>query len=893
MRTRPADPLTHLTWPVRLTRLGMVAEQVVRCFWPLWTVVFLALTPVLMGWHEVVPLEVLWAAGVVTAVAVVAALIWGALRFRWPLRAEALARVDEALPGQPIAAVADVQAIGAGDPASQAVWRAHLERMAARTHEARAVEPDLRVSARDPYGFRFIALLFFLTALVFGSLLRVGNVTEVAQGGEASFAMGPVWEGWIEPPDYTGKPSLYLADIPAGDLDVSMGSRVTLRLYGEVGDLTVDETVSGRVDDLGAASDGQQAFDVVQDGRLVINGADGARWQINVLPDAAPTVEITGAVETDAMGEMSLPFRAKDDYAVVQGEALVALDLGAVVRNHGLLTEPDAREPLLVDLPLPFSGDRADFEELLVDDFSEHPFANMPVIVTLSVMDAQEQVGVAEPQEMILPGRRFFQPVARAVVEQRRDLLWATANAPRVLQIMRAISHRPEDIFTGETVYLRFREIQRNLEAAIASEEGVTPEVRDTLAEAMWELALQLEDGSLADARERLARAQERLEEAMRNGATNEEIAELMQELREATEAYMQLLADETDFAEQNQTDQPDQGGEGETISQDQIQQMMDEIQRLMEEGQMAEAMELMEELNELLENLRITQGEGGEGGPRTPGQQSMEDLQDNLREQQELSDEAFRELQEQFNDGQQPGQRDGQQGQNGQQPGQQQGQQDGQQPGQQPGQEQGQSGQGTSPGDQSTGDGRQSDLGMGGEGQQFPEGAEGTLAERQEALRRELDRLRDNLPALSGEDAEIARRAIEQAEEAMRQAEEALRGNELAEALDRQAEAMDAMREGMRALGRALAENEQESEPGQSRADGGTAEGETDRRQTDPLGRQLGTTGEFGTDESMLQGGDVYRRAEELLEELRRRAAEQERPEEERDYLRRLLDRF
>jgi hypothetical protein len=166
-------------------------------------------------------------------------------------------------------------------------------------------------------------------------------------------------------------------------------------------------------------------------------------------------------------------------------------------------------------------------------------------------------------------------------------------------------------------------------------------------------------------------------------------------------------------------------------------------------------------------------------------------------------------------------------------------------------------------------------------------------LAERQEALRQELDRLRDNLPALSGEEAEIARRAIEQAERAMEEAEEALRGNELAEALDRQAEAMDAMREGMRALGRALAENEDDGEPGQSRADGGTAEGQTDRQQTDPLGRQLGTTGEFGTDETMLQGPDVYRRAEELLEELRRRAAEQERPAEERDYLRRLLDRF
>jgi hypothetical protein len=54
-----------------------------------------------------------------------------------------------------------------------------------------------------------------------------------------------------------------------------------------------------------------------------------------------------------------------------------------------------------------------------------------------------------------------------------------------------------------------------------------------------------------------------------------------------------------------------------------------------------------------------------------------------------------------------------------------------------------------------------------------------------------------------------------------------------------------------------------------------------------------LGSTGQYGTEENLLQGEDTYRRAEELLEELRRRSAEQERPQVERDYLDRLLDRF
>ena len=69
------------------------------------------------------------------------------------------------------------------------------------------------------------------------------------------------------------------------------------------------------------------------------------------------------------------------------------------------------------------------------------------------------------------------------------------------------------------------------------------------------------------------------------------------------------------------------------------------------------------------------------------------------------------------------------------------------------------------------------------------------------------------------------------------------------------------------------------------------TEQAQTERR--DPLGRQVGNTGQYGSDENMLQGGDVYRRAEELLEELRRRSADQARPDLELEYLKRLLDRF
>ncbi len=862
----------------------MVAEEVVRAFWPFWTVIFFVLTPLLMGWHEVVPLEALWGGAVVSVIAFFATLIWGARKFRLPSYAEAVARVDASLPGRPIAAIADTQAIGSGDAASEAVWQAHMARMAERTKDAKTVEPDLRISDRDPYGLRFIALMFFVTALTFGSILRIGTVADVVTGPEQTLATGPVWEGWVEPPAYTGRPSIYLNDIPPGALRVPVGSQITLRLYGEVGALTVAETVSGRTGEVAPASDAQQQFEIAQSGSLTIAGPTDTVWDITAIEDTAPTVMLNAEIEADALGEMSQSFAATDDYGVEFGTATISLDLAAVDRRHGLTIDPDPIAPLVLDLPMPFTGDRTEFQELLIDNLSEHPLANLPVTMQFEVTDAAGQIGQTEPEALILPGRRFFQPLARAVIEQRRDLMWSKANARRVNQILRAVSNQPEGFFTSETIYLRMRTIIRRLDNM--AEFGMTDEGQAEIVEALWELAVQLEDGRLADARERLRRAQERLAEAMRNGASDEEIAELMQELREATDDYLRMLAEQAEPSDG--TDMADSGQQGEQMGMDELQALMDRIEQLMQEGRMAEAQELMEQLNQMMENLRVTQGEGGDG-PQSPGERSMQDLAETLRDQEELSDDAFRDLQEQGESqqgqdgqqGQQPGQQEGQQGQQGQRPGQQPGQQgqDGNEPGQG-----GRQGQGQGVGDEAR-SGQQRGDGAGGEGD------ERGLAERQRALREELERQREGLPDLPGDSGEIARRSLDRAEGAMEGAEDALRDGDLPEAIDRQAEAMDALRNGMRELGQALAENQQ-VQPGQG-SEQGQANNNDPTGQRDPLGREMGNTGQLGTDQNLLGGVDINRRAEELLDEIRRRSAEQDRPEVERDYLRRLLDQF
>jgi hypothetical protein len=60
-----------------------------------------------------------------------------------------------------------------------------------------------------------------------------------------------------------------------------------------------------------------------------------------------------------------------------------------------------------------------------------------------------------------------------------------------------------------------------------------------------------------------------------------------------------------------------------------------------------------------------------------------------------------------------------------------------------------------------------------------------------------------------------------------------------------------------------------------------------------DPLGRDRGASGALDQGEDLLQGEDVYRRARDLLDEIRKRSGETGRTTEEREYLKRLLERF
>jgi uncharacterized protein (TIGR02302 family) len=841
-------PLKSLVRPMRLTLAGLWAERLARAFWPLWSLMLVTLAALAFGLQDLGPLHYAQAAGAVVGIFALILLALGVKRFRKPTTMDALDRLDAAMPGRPIAALTDTQAIGTKDPASLAVWQAHQDRMAARAAGARPVQPDLRLSSRDRFSLRYVALTAFVMAALFGSFWKATSVTGLTPGAALATPGGPSWEAWAQPPAYTGKPSLYLNDITDPALDLPTGTRLQIRLYGPEGSLTVAQSIADipipaaepAATPAAAVPNGMKGvhdLTVTRSGQLAIDGPSGREWQITAIPDAAPQVEVSGPMTREADGPFKQSFKATDDYGVTAGRVTISLDLAKVDRRHGLTTDPEAVEPVVLDLPMPRKGSRTELTSTLVDDLSKHVFANLPVTMVFTVADAGGNEGSSAPYEITLHGKRFFDPLAAALIEMRRDILWNRINAPRAVQILKAVTHRPEGFIRHDRAFLHLRVLMRQLEA---KETSLTTEDRDAIAEKLWKIAFMVEEGNLQDALDRLQRAQDRLQEAIENGASPEEIDQLMKEMQQALNEYMRELAEE---AQRNPGDQQQQQMmQGQTMSGDQLQEMLDKLQELMEQGKTAEAAELMEQLRQLMENMQVVQGQQGQGqGQDGP----MGDLGDTLRDQQDLSDDAFRDLQGVPRNGEDQGQ----------------GEQEGQ--GQGEGQQQG-------------------------DGQGGPD--DRSLTDRQRELRERLNDLQQGqLPGDGTEQGEEGRRNLDRAGRAMEEAEDALRDGDLDGALDRQAEAMEALRDGMRDFGEALAEEQRQNREAQ----GGDRDfGSADPNGTDPLGRRPGETARIGSDENMVQN-DPDVRAQELLDEIRRRSGELARPLEELDYLKRLLQMF
>jgi hypothetical protein len=314
----------------------------------------------------------------------------------------------------------------------------------------------------------------------------------------------------------------------------------------------------------------------------------------------------------------------------------------------------------------------------------------------------------------------------------------------------------------------------------------------------------------------------------------------------------------------------------GDSLGGQDFEDMLNALQDLTETGAAEQARQLLSDITNLLENLEFQRGEGqGEG---MPGQQAEGEESDLPPEEQAMTD-AMRRLNEilreqrQLNDDTLAQQRGEQPGQMGEQPG-----------------EGSQQGEGGDREGEGTGHGQQ--LGEQGQGAQEGEGEPGngrggTLAERQAELGELVEELARR-GGRSGEEGEegaglpgagLDEETLRAILDAQRRAERALEGGNEGRAVMDQERATQMLSE----LSREMANQIDQMQAARR--------GEQGQSSDDPLGRPLTGAGNDGQGVEIPSESE-RQRAKDILDELRRRY-EQAEDEEEREYLRRLLERF
>jgi uncharacterized protein (TIGR02302 family) len=808
-------------------------------------------------------------------------------RLRRPAARDALARLDRdaKVTHRPASSLADSLANDHGDPGTRALWAAHRARLEREVEAIRVSPPSPGMAGRDPYALRFgVAMLAFAAAVIAGPEMygRLAAAFDWRSDEAIAAVATSRIDAWIDPPPYAGQPPLVIdfktpdpqtLTAPEDSVLVVRGdpSVVETRVEGAIAPSEQkNQTAAGAATDqktdapTSAPPAGASAASAPAEKRWTIHGPGKATILrggrpvavavLAVTPAGVPTIVSTEDPRANLSGTLTLAYKTQDRFGLASARA----DFARAHEGPGPAPRTLAPPPQAA-LQLP-PTDKGVGDGRTTVDLSEHPWAGAKVTMRLSAVSVSGKTGESAPIEMTLPQRIFHNPLARALVEQRRNLIMDPDHEPkRVATALTGLSVAPELFDTPANIYLGLKQAKTSLEHAHNDADLLD------VAALLWAMAQQLENGDASQAQRDLRAAEQALREALQRGASDQEIKKLMQQLREAANRFMSEMA----------RNSPESSPEDQNLQAQDLDKLMNQMEDEARNGSREDAQAMLDQMQEMFENMRSAQ-DSQESPAEREMRKQIGELEKLLRDQQALRDDTFRSDQKDRarkrarRNQPTPGQQDSQ----GQQD------QDGSNAPE----------QGDNDSDQSDQQGQdQADQGQ----QDQPQ-----LGDRQQELRDRLAELQRKLKSLGMK----GEKGFDDAQGDMKEAEGDLKGGQgkagqsgqsgKGAAVDAQGRALEALRDGAQGM-----QKQMEGQQGQGKGRNGRGNYVARRSRPgempsdDPLGR--GAEGDKGREDGPLKGSaNAAERARRVMEELRHRLADPNRAVGERDYLERLMKR-
>jgi len=595
-----------------------------------WLGLFAALYP----WAHLVAL-------VLFAVAFFEALGKARRHYRRASLAVAKRRVEMAsgLSHRPLDAVADRPALVNDE--QQRLWQMHVERNKDQLKNLRWPRWKLSFADRDPYALRY-ALLILLGVGVMASWGVWGGRLLSAINPSLSASLNlfrPALDAWITPPEYTGLPPIMIAT-PAGIqenkniLAVPEGSAITAHLAEKDG-AAPHLLVNGQNTEFTA--DDHQDFGVtatIAGGETIAirhGWQELGRWRIHVAPDQPPQISFTEPPAVSERKNIRLAWKASDDYGIVA--------ITAIIRPRESVPGAD-NHPIEIELANP---DAKDATRVSFEDLTASPWAGRAVQIRLTATDAAGHLAQSEPADFILPERIFFNPLAHALIEERKKLLQKpeddavrneAANVMAAIAAHHAAAYRNDPLIL---MALRTGAVRLVLDRAPATVQPVT--------DIIWQAAVRIEDGGMSVAEQNLRNAQKELADALDHGADQAEIQKMIDRLHVALAQYLAQLSARA-AAQPSLADELRQalGERTNMLTPQDLDRMLEQMRNLSAAGERNAAREELAKLQQMLENLQT-------GQPQMTAEQQgtlkrIATLRNLSRHQQQLLDKTFRQAQ-------------------------------------------------------------------------------------------------------------------------------------------------------------------------------------------------------------------------------------------------------
>ena len=725
--------------------------------------------------------------------------------FRRPRLLETERRIElqSGLSHRPLHTLRDKPLPNAED-AARSLWQKHLERMKETWSRLHIYTPRPDVARRDPWSLRHAAILLFAVGVVFAGAEAPHRLMQAFKPGirlPAMMALAAV-DAWITPPEYTGAAPVYLASakstaaVAEGPVSVPEGSILKLRISGSLFQPVISHAGKSHALERAGKNDYTLELPLQESGGISLRKGliPAGSWDVEIIPDQPPAVEIllTGRTPQAAL---KITYQAVDDYGIDKMHATVSLvEEEVTTESHPVIS---------FDLPSARSGKEM---QTHVEDLTSHPWAGMPVTLTLTAEDGRMQATASAPKVLVLPERKFSNPGAQMLIGERKRLtLYNNFISRKIARLnISGVAEEPGYYKGDPVVFLGLVIAIRRL-----AYNGENPSEVDSVRDLLWNLALRIEDSGLTQATQELSKALQELSAALQDkDATEDQLQELLAEVQKKMAAYVKSMAME--MQQRLQQDGQDMKQLSPELAEKVMKHVdMDKLLEQMKAMSEGDAREQMQKMAEFLKNAVDNTDPQKLEKMRQAQEQAVETLQgleELIQEQQKLLSETSRK------------EKDGQcKGEAGQQ---------------------------------------------------------GALREKLGGLVRKLGEMTSDIP-----------KNFSQADQSMKGSEDALKQDKPQDSAPHQKAALDELQQGLDELAKQIAQQMQQQltfglMPGMGSSSGGPR---------DPLGRE---TGGIEGDVKIPEEGE-RRRVQEIIQELRGRSNDYQRPKIERDYIDRLLNQF